>query len=92
MAEKLKHAQTLLDGLATNDFRKITKSSDELLIISKTAEFIAAHKTREYELHTNSFRRALDAHADGQPIQAGDLRRLTEGQSSTTGAYQKTWR
>ena len=60
MAEKLKHAQTLLDGLATNDFRKITKSSDELLIISKTAEFIAAHKTREYELQTNSFRRALE--------------------------------
>jgi hypothetical protein len=59
MAEKLKHAQTLLDGLATNDFAKITKSADELLIISKTAEFLA-HKTREYELHTNSFRRALE--------------------------------
>lgn len=59
MAEKLKHAQRLLDGLATNDFGKITKSADELLIISKTAEFLA-HKSREYELHTNSFRRALE--------------------------------
>ena len=60
MAEKLKHAQRLLDGLATNDFGKITKSSDELLIISKTAEFTAASKTREYELHTNNFRRSLE--------------------------------
>jgi hypothetical protein len=28
MAEKLKHAQTLLDGLAANNFNKITRSSD----------------------------------------------------------------
>jgi hypothetical protein len=60
MAEKLKHAQKLLDGLATNDFTKITRSADELLVISKTAEFTAARKSREYQLHTNNFRRALE--------------------------------
>lgn len=58
MAEKLKHAQTLLDGLATNDFRKITRSADELSAVSKAAEFTAV-KTREYEIHTNNFRWAL---------------------------------
>ncbi len=59
MAAKLKHAQALLEGLAINDFTKITKSSDELLVISKTAEF-SARKTKEYELQTLNFRRALD--------------------------------
>ncbi len=39
-----------------------------------------------------SFRRAVDAHAAGQPVPAGDLRRLTEGQQTTTGAYRRSWR
>lgn len=58
MAQKLQHAQTLLDGLTTNNFDKIGKSADELMLISKAAEF-SALKTRQYELHTNSFREAL---------------------------------
>ena len=60
MAAKLKHAQALLEGLAVNDFGKITKSADELLVISKAAEFTTARKSREYQLHTNNFRRALE--------------------------------
>jgi hypothetical protein len=59
MAEKLKQAQLLLDGLATNDFKKIGKSADELMLISKTAEFLA-YNTREYQIHTNAFRRSLE--------------------------------
>ena len=59
MAEKLRQAQLLLDGLATADFAKISKSADELLIISKAAEF-HARKTRQYELHTLAFRRSLE--------------------------------
>ncbi len=39
-----------------------------------------------------NFRRALDAHAAGRPIAAGELRALTEGQRTTAGAYSKTWR
>ncbi|MCB1486326.1 MAG: U32 family peptidase [Bauldia sp.] len=38
------------------------------------------------------FRRAVDAQRNGAPIPAGDLRRLSEGQTTTTGAYRKTWR
>ncbi len=39
-----------------------------------------------------SFRRAVDAQAAGRPVPAGELRRLTEGQAVTSGAYRKTWR
>lgn len=39
-----------------------------------------------------SFRRAVDAVAEGRPVAAGELRRLTEGQATTTGAYRKAWR
>lgn len=39
-----------------------------------------------------SFRRAVDAQARGQPIPTGELRRLSEGQTTTAGAYRKTWR
>lgn len=39
-----------------------------------------------------SFRRAVDAQAQGRPVAAGELRRLTEGQATTAGAYRKTWR
>ncbi|SMF21673.1 putative protease [Tistlia consotensis] len=50
-------------------------------------------RSRAYiEAVVGSFRRAIDAHAAGRPLPAGDLRRLSEGQSATTGAYRKTWR
>lgn len=39
-----------------------------------------------------SFRRAVDAMAHGGPVPAGELRRLSEGQATTAGAYRKTWR
>lgn len=39
-----------------------------------------------------SFRRAVDAAACGLPIPAGELKRLSEGQTTTAGAYRKTWR
>lgn len=39
-----------------------------------------------------SFRRAVDAIAHGEPVPAGGLRRLSEGQATTAGAYRKTWR
>jgi putative protease len=50
-------------------------------------------RSRAYtEAVVSSFRRAVDAHAAGRPIPANDLRRLTEGQQTTAGAYRKTWR
>lgn len=39
-----------------------------------------------------SFRRAVDAQARGLPIPAGELRRLSEGQATTVGAYRRNWR
>jgi cytochrome c556 len=59
MQEKLKYSQRLLEGLALADFTKITDNAEELMRISKQAEW-SALKTREYELHTNAFRRAIE--------------------------------
>ena len=39
-----------------------------------------------------TFRQALRALDAGQPIPTDELRGLSEGQSTTTGAYKKTWR
>ena len=39
-----------------------------------------------------AFRRAVDDHMAGRPIAADMTRRLAEGQTTTTGAYKKTWR
>lgn len=59
MADKLKNSQSLLEGLATNDFEKIQSSAEELMRISKAAEW-AVYKTPAYEVHTNNFRRAAE--------------------------------
>ncbi|MFV0408647.1 MAG: peptidase U32 family protein [Paracoccus sp. (in: a-proteobacteria)] len=39
-----------------------------------------------------NFRMAVDAEAEGRPMPAGLLARLSEGQATTAGAYKKTWR
>jgi hypothetical protein len=59
MVEKLKNSQNLLEGLATNDFDKIQQSADELIRISKAAEW-GVIKTPMYEVHTNNFRRSAE--------------------------------
>lgn len=59
MGKKLDLAKLVLEGLTMNDLAKAGKSADELVAISQKAEFMAS-KTREYELHTNDFRRALE--------------------------------
>jgi hypothetical protein len=57
MQQKLKHSQELLAGLALNDFKKIEKNADELIEISRQAEWKAALKTPDYEVYSNDFRR-----------------------------------
>ncbi|MGA8169559.1 MAG: peptidase U32 family protein [Methylocystis sp.] len=50
-------------------------------------------RSRAYtEAVVRGFRRALDNFAAGRAIEAGQLRELTEGQRTTSGAYSKTWR
>jgi putative protease len=39
-----------------------------------------------------TFRNALTALDEGRPIPADELNGLSEGQSTTVGAYKKTWR
>jgi hypothetical protein len=56
MREKLKHAQKVLEGVALQDFKKIGKSADELLLLTKEEEW-KVFRTPDYENHSNEFRR-----------------------------------
>ena len=59
MHRKLESSQKVLEGLATGDFDKISKNADELIQISKEAEWKSL-KTEKYELYSNDFRREAD--------------------------------
>jgi hypothetical protein len=59
MKEKLQHAQKLLEGIAVEDYDKIQQQAEDLLQISKKAEWMVVHSPR-YELYSNDFRRAAD--------------------------------
>ena len=59
MVDKLRNAQRLLEGIVMRDFRKITTSAEELIQISKTAEWHAL-RTPRFEMHSNEFRRAAE--------------------------------
>jgi hypothetical protein len=56
MQEKLKHAQKVLEGITLNDFKKIGKSADELLFLTKEEEWKVL-RTPDYENYSNEFRR-----------------------------------
>ena len=56
MQQKLKHSQTVLEGLALKDFKKIRKSADELLFLTKEEEWKVL-RTVDYENCSNEFRR-----------------------------------
>lgn len=60
MAAKLKEAQSVLEGLTLNDLAKVQKSAEELLRISKEAQFRKALNTPAYDLHANNFQRAAE--------------------------------
>jgi cytochrome c556 len=59
MRKKLDNAQKVLEGLALEDYDKIIKHSEELMDISKAVEW-HVHKTPQYEVRSNEFRRALE--------------------------------
>jgi cytochrome c556 len=59
MKRKLTHSQKVLEGLALNDFKAIAENGDELIAISKEAEWKVL-KTPQYELYSNDFRRTAD--------------------------------
>jgi hypothetical protein len=80
MKRKLENAQKVLEGIAMNDFDKIAKPADELISISKLAEWKVL-KTPQYELYSNQFRRnaedlvekAKDKNLDGAALAYVDL-------------------
>lgn len=59
MKRKLQNSQKLLEGITVNDFKMIGKHAEELIDISKQAEWKAI-KTPQYEIWSNEFRRIAD--------------------------------
>lgn len=60
MRAKLEHAQKVLEGVTLNDFKMVRDHAEELILISKEAEWKTL-KTEQYELYSNEFRRNADA-------------------------------
>jgi hypothetical protein len=60
MHKKLEHSEKVLEGLAVNDFKMIAKHADELIEISKEAEWKVI-KTPQYEIHSSDFRRTAES-------------------------------
>ena len=60
MQQKLRHSQKVLEAIATNDFDGLAKHADELIILSKEAEWKVL-KTPRYEAYSNDFRRNAEA-------------------------------
>jgi len=59
MMQKLENAQKVLEGMALNNFDLVAKHADELIQISKAAEFHVI-KSPQYEMNSNDFRRAAE--------------------------------
>jgi hypothetical protein len=59
MVMKLKHSQTLLEGLALADFKKISANAEELIQLTNKEEWQVI-KTLKYELFSNEFRRTAE--------------------------------
>jgi len=59
MQRKLKHAQKVLEGLAINDFDKIAENGEELIAISKLAEWKSV-KTPRYATYSDEFREIVE--------------------------------
>ena len=60
MIQKLKESQAMLEGLALHDPAKVQASAEELLRISKEAQFRKRLNTAKYELQANTFQRAAE--------------------------------
>jgi hypothetical protein len=60
MIDKLQNAQKLLEGIALGKFDRIEKHANELVRISKTAEWLNAHKAPRYELFSSEFQRSAE--------------------------------
>jgi hypothetical protein len=59
MTRKLDCAQKILEGVAVGNFEKIASNAEDLILISKVAEWHVI-KTPRYELYSSEFRRTAD--------------------------------
>jgi hypothetical protein len=59
MQRKLKSAQKVLEGMALKDFDLIANQAEELIAVSKAAQFRLI-KTPRYEVYSNDFRRSAE--------------------------------
>jgi hypothetical protein len=59
MQRKLQASQKVLEGVALGDFDKIGKSAEELLTLSKLAEWRVV-KTPRYDMFSSEFQRAAE--------------------------------
>src|SRR5689334_1942455 len=59
MIEKLQNSQKMLEGIALGKFDKIEKHANELVRISKTAEWLA-NKQPRYQQFSNEFQQAAE--------------------------------
>jgi hypothetical protein len=59
MKRKLTASQKVLEGLAVIDFKAIAQNAEELIAISKEAEWKVI-KSPRYEVYSNDFRRIAD--------------------------------
>lgn len=71
MTRKLENAQKVLEGVAVNDFDLVAKHADELIAVSKAAEWRVL-KTPQYELYSNEFRRAAETMIQQAKAKNGD--------------------
>jgi len=60
MHRKLERAQKVLAGVALGNFDQITKNAEELIEISKEAQWMVL-KTNMYEVYSKDFRRNAEA-------------------------------
>jgi cytochrome c556 len=60
MRKKLVHSQLILEGITVNDYEKIAKNAQDLITVSKAAEWKVL-KTPEYEMYSNDLRRSAEA-------------------------------
>src|SRR5205807_8720266 len=77
---KLQYSETVLDGIVLSDPDRIAKNADELVQLSKEAEWYVL-KTPRYETYSNEFRRnaetlvqnAKDKNFDGAALAYLDM-------------------
>lgn len=63
MKRKLDRSQKLLEGIAVADFKEISKNADDLIFISKQAEW-RVMRTPKYEMYSTELRRNAGDLAD----------------------------